>query len=198
MYGYMKRIGLIREKKEIEYLILYVMTFLKEAIRYEDLADMAICDGGFGYFEFSDAMAELIELGHVLVTETEDGKRYALSESGRQAAAAFERRIPSSVRLEAGRSAARVYARICRNAVISTSHVVREDGTMAVRLALMDNKTPVFSFEMMVPNETQALLYEKNFRAHAEKMYDGMICVLLNHYGAFEEEIDDTWEMESP
>ena len=55
----MKRIGLIREKKEIEYLILYVMSFLKETIRYEDLADMAICDGGFGYFEFSDAMAEL-------------------------------------------------------------------------------------------------------------------------------------------
>ena len=95
------------------------------------------------------------------------------------------------MRLEAGRSAARVFARIRRNAVISASHTVREDGTMAVRLALMDDKTPVFSFEIMVPNETQAQLYEKNFRAHAEKMYDGMICVLLNHYGAFEEEMED-------
>ena len=187
----MKRIGLIREKKEIEYLILYVMSFLKETIRYEDLADMAICDGGFGYFEFSDAMAELIELGHVLVTETEDGKRYGLSESGRLAAGAFERRIPSPVRLEAGRSAARVFARMRRNAVISTSHFVREDGTMAVRLALMDDKVPVFSFEVMVPNEAQAQLYEKNFRAHDEKMYDGMICVLLNHYGAFDDEIEE-------
>ena len=187
----MKRIGLIREKKEIEYLILYVMTFLKEPIRYEDLADMAICDGGFGYFEFSDAMAELIELGHVCVTEMDDGKRYSLADSGRMAAEAFERRIPSPVRLEAGRSAARVFARIRRNAVISTSHTVREDGTMAVRLALMDDKTSVFSFEIIVPNEAQAQLYEKNFRAHAEKMYDGMICVLLNNYGAFEEEFED-------
>ena len=49
------------------------------------------------------------------------------------AAEAFERRIPSPVRLEAGRSAARVFARIRRNAVISASHTVREDGTMAVR-----------------------------------------------------------------
>ena len=74
------------------------------------------------------------------------------------AAEAFERRIPSPVRLEAGRSAARVFARIRRNAVISASHTVREDGTMAVRLALMDDKTPVFSFEVMVPNEAQAQL----------------------------------------
>ena len=43
----------------------------------------------------------------------------------------------------------------------------------------------------MVPNEAQAQLYEKNFRAHAEKMYDGMICVLLNHYGAFDDEIEE-------
>lgn len=184
----MRRIGLIREKNEIEYLILYVMTFLKESIRYEDLADMAICDGGFGYFEFSDAMAELIRLGHVQVLEEGEEKRYLLTETGHQAADAFSRRIPSSVRLEAGRSAARVFARIRRRSVISASHLTREDGTMAVRLALMDEKTPVFSFEIMVPNEQQAQLFEKNFRAHAEEMYDGMLCVLLNQYGAYEED----------
>lgn len=188
----MKRYGLIRERKEIEYLILYVMTFLQEAVSYEDLADMSICDGGFGYFEFSDAAADLISLGHIHVEETENGKRYELSETGKLAAAAFERTIPSPVRLEAARSAARVLARIRRSAVISATHGVREDGTMAVRLSLTDDKTPVFAFELMVPNEAQAVLFEKNFRAHAEEMYDGMLCVLLNHYGAFEaEEIDE-------
>ncbi len=187
----MKRIGLIREKKEIEYLILYVMTFPQEPLRYDDLADMAICDGGFGYFEFSDAMSELIDLGHIAVAESEGVKRYSLTDTGRQAAEAFSRSIPSPVRLEAGRSAARVMTRIRRKAIISADHVVREDGTMAVRLSLMDDKTPVFAFEIMVPNEAQAQLYEKNFRAHAEEMYDGMICVLLNDYGSYEAELPE-------
>ena len=184
----MKRIGLIREKKEIEYLILYVMTFLEEPMGYEDLADMAICDGGFGYLEFSDAFAELERLGHILVSEKEGVKKYILTDRGRQAAAAFDRQIPSPVRLEAGRSAARVLNRLRRRSMISATHSVREDGTMAVRLTLTDDKTPVFSFEIMVPNEAQAQLYEKNFRAHAEEMYDGMICVLLNDYGPYEPE----------
>ena len=110
----MKRIGLIRERKDIEYLILYVMTFLKGPLRYEDLADMAICDGGFGYLEFSDAFADLERLGHILVEETDGVKRYCLTERGREAAAAFDKQIPPTVRLEAGRSAARVLNRLPR------------------------------------------------------------------------------------
>lgn len=183
----MKRIGLVRDKKEIQYLILYIMTFLKQPISYENLADMAICDGGFGYFEFSDAITELIELAHIAVLENNGARFYELSDSGRSAAAAFESRVPRGVKMEAERSAARVFARIRREAVVLTSHGTREDGTMAVKLSLMDGETPVFSFEVMVADEAQALMYERNFRENAEKMYDGMICVLLNDYGGEED-----------
>jgi hypothetical protein len=34
----------------------------------------------------------------------------------------------------------------------------------------------------MVPGEEQAQIFERNFRKHAERMYDGMLCVLLNNY----------------
>jgi len=181
----MKRIGLIREKRDIEYLILYTMTFLQFPVRYEDLADMAICDGGFGYFEFSDAMAELLELGHIRVTEQDGVQLYDLTESGMLAADAFSRRLPVPVRLEASASAARVNAKLCLTASIRSSRGVREDGTKFVKLSMLDNHVELFSFEMLVANEEQAQLYEKNFRAHAMQMFDGMICVLTNDYGGF-------------
>jgi len=174
----MRRIGFIREKNEIKYLVLYALSFAIEPLTYEDFADMAICDGGFGYFEFSDAVAELVESGHILVAD----RLYSITEKGRNTADALARALPLPVREEAQRSAARVGARIRRDAVVHTSHTENPDGTVTVRLAYTHGDETVFAAEIMVKNLQQAGVYEKNFRAHAERMYDGFLCVLLNDY----------------
>ena len=68
----MERLGFIHEKLDIKILILFLLRRLPGAVAPIDLQDLTQqCDEGFGYFEYSDCLAELIENG--LINEEEDG-----------------------------------------------------------------------------------------------------------------------------
>ncbi len=177
----MARHGFIREKDDVKFLILYVMTFLREGVTFEDLADMVMCDDAFGYFEYAEAANELVDSEHILKT-VGTPTLYTITEKGRKTSEAFEKRLPSVVREAAQRSAVRVVRRIRRNATIVCRDKARDDGSNAVELAVMDGKVPVFAFEIMVLNEKQSELFRDNFQRHAEKIYDRILDVLLDDY----------------
>ena len=182
----MDRLGFIRDKKDIQYLTLYVMSLLSRPYTLDQIADCAMCDGGFGYFEFCDAFAQLRSDGNVTQTASEPPK-YELTANGKAAAQIFYKTLPTPVQDRARLAAAKLGASFLRNAVVRTQHEVKEDGTVHVRLGYMDGDDPVFMFELMVGNLRQAAIYEENFRKNAENMYDGIICVLTNDYGEEEE-----------
>ena len=70
----MERYGFIHEKLDIKILILFILRRLPGIVAPIDLQDFTQqCDEGFGYFEYSDCLAELIESG--LVIEEENGLR---------------------------------------------------------------------------------------------------------------------------
>ena len=178
----MKRIGFIREKEDIKFLILYCMTFLDEPITMANLADIAMCDGAFGYMEFANATAELVESGHIK-EESRDGTFfYSITFKGKATSEVFEKELPSTVREAARKSVTRVMHNIRRDAAIITRQEIRSDGTRAVHLAFMDEDVPVFGFEMMVTDEKQGQQYIKNFRQHAETIYKRVVEVLLDNY----------------
>jgi hypothetical protein len=57
-----------------------------------------------------------------------------------------------------------------------------------VHLSYVDGEDPVFALDLMVDTAQQAQIYAENFRKNAEKMYDGILCVLTNRYDNGEEE----------
>jgi len=178
----MKRIGFIREKEDIKFLILYCMTFLDEPVTMANLADVSMCDGAFGYMEFADATAELVNSGHIKEENLNGTFYYSITYKGKATSDVFEKELPSPVREAARKSVTRVMHNIRRDAAIVTSHEVRSDGTHAVHLAFMDEDVPVFGFEMMVTDEKQGQQYIKNFRSHAETIYKRVVEVLLANY----------------
>ena len=176
------RHGFIREKDDIKFLILYVMTFLEEGVTFADLADMVMCDDAFGYFEYAECANELVESAHIRKETLEKEELYFITDKGRKTAEAFEKRLPSVVREAAQRSAVRVVRRNRRDATIVCRDKQRADGTTAVELAVMDGDVPVFALEVMVLTEKQSLLFRENFKHHAERIYDGILDVLLADY----------------
>ena len=63
----MERLGFIHEKLDIKILILFILRRLPGIVAPIDLQDFTQqCDEGFGYFEYSDCLAELIESGLVI------------------------------------------------------------------------------------------------------------------------------------
>ena len=183
----MDRFGLIRDKMEIKYLILYTMSLLDQALARDTIADCVSVDGGFGYFEFCDAFAELEKDGNI-VSNPGMPPLYALSPEGKRAAQILSGALPAPILQRARLAAAKLSARLRRDAVVKATHETAKDGTMHVHLGYMDGDDPVFALDLMVGTARQAEIYEENFRRNAEKMYDGILCVLTNQYDDGEEE----------
>ena len=163
----MERLGFIHEKLDIKILILFILRRLPGIVAPIDLQDFTQqCDEGFGYFEYSDCLAELIESG--LVIEEETGLR--VSKRGADAAETVESSLPFSVRKRAEKIIAPEAERLRRLSMITAQHRNREGGCF-VTLAMSDGKGEIIRLNILSSGEQQAERIEENFRDRAEEIY---------------------------
>lgn len=169
----MDRKGFIHEKLDIKILILFILRRLPGFVEPETLLELCQCDGGIGYFDYSDCLSELVETGHV--TESEEG--YVITEKGARNADAVETSLPYSVRVKALRLLSPVEERLRRAAMLIARHETGDTGCM-VELAMSDGKGEVMHLKLLCAGEEQAVRMEKNFKRRAEELYQ-QIAMLL-------------------
>ena len=92
----MENRGFIQDKLEIKFLILYIADRLIEPVPYDVILDLAMCDSGVGYFDFSECLTDLVRTEHLSCSE---GGLYTITEKGRRNSAICESSLPYSVRL---------------------------------------------------------------------------------------------------
>ena len=94
----MDRLGFIHEELDIKILILFILRRLPGVVDPTELSDLCrSCDDGFGYFDYTECLAELIENG--LIAENEEG--FSITEKGAKNVDLVETSIPYSVRTKA-------------------------------------------------------------------------------------------------
>ena len=70
-----------------------------------------------------------------------------------------------------------VAERIARDAMIVTEHFMTDSGLTA-HLAMSDGKGEIIDMRLLIANEAQAKLIEKNFRRSAESIYQQIIALV--------------------
>ena len=170
----MDRLGFIHEELDIKILILYVLRRLPAAVDPETLLEICQCDGGVGYFEYSDCLSDLI--GNQHIEETEDG--YKITAKGARNADAVESSLPYSVRAKANKLIAPVEERMRRAAMITARHDNTESGCM-VELAMSDGKGEIIRLRFLCTGEEQAKQIEKKFRRDAEGYYQKIAALMI-------------------
>ncbi len=169
----MDRLGFIHEKLDIKILILFILRRLPGSVDRNLLSDFTQCDGGVGYFDFSDCLSELVDTG--LVIEETEG--YRISEKGAQAGETVESSLPFSVRKKAEKLIAPEAERLRRLAMLTAEHSLT-NGNCMVTLAMSDGKGEVMRLKILSSGEEQAQRIEKNFRGNAEDIYCRLIELL--------------------
>ena len=167
--------GFIRDKLDIKILLLYILEKLPRPVEGIVLSDLALFDGGFTWFDYTDCLAELVETG--LVSQTESG-RYEITEKGRRDVGFVGTSIPYSVRAKADRLTAPVVSAMRRDSQIETASEPRRDGSASVSLRLSDGVGEVIALRLTAPDETSAAAIEKRFQKNAESIC-GRILELL-------------------
>ena len=169
----MDRHGFIHGELDIKILILFILRRLPGTVDPETLLELCQCDGGIGYFDYSDCLSELVETGHI--EENDEG--YTITEKGTRNADAVESSLPYSVRAKALKLLAPVEERLRRAALITAKHRVDENGC-TVELAMSDGKGELIRLQLLCAGEEQARGMEKRFRKDAEGYYQRIVELL--------------------
>ena len=170
----MEHLGFIRDKLDIKILILFILEKLPKPVEAVTLSDLALFDGGFTWFDYTDCLAELIKTEHV---EEKNGK-YAITEKGRRNVNTVSSSLPYTVRAKAERLTAPVAAAMRRASMIETDIEPGPKGGRSVSMRLSDGVGEIVSMRLAVPDEAQARAIEKRFRAGAEDIYNRIIEML--------------------
>ena len=88
--------GFIHDKLEIKFLILYIAARVIEPIPFDTVLDLAMCDEGVDYFDFSECLRDLVKTEHLTVS---DSGMYSITEKGSRNSHICESSLPYSVRL---------------------------------------------------------------------------------------------------
>lgn len=170
--------GFIQDPLELKFLILYILDRLAEPVELSTLTDLVLCDEGVDYFQFSQALTELQETGHVQRKE----ELYAITEKGRTNSAVCENELPYSVRVKCDKNVGETNARLRRNRQVQASVTPRPDGGLTVHLSLHDDAGSVLDMDVLALSKKHADTLTSNFKEHAEQIYNAVLTALLADY----------------
>lgn len=164
----------MQEKLDIKILILFILRRLPENVESQTLAELALSDGGVGYFEYAECLAELEDSGHL----ERQGRMIRLTEKGERNGAIVESSLPWTLRSRLEKILKPLAEKLRRKGLITTEHYDTAAGCM-VHLSLSDEMGEIVDFRLVCGGEERARTIEENFRAHAEEYYNRTMQMLL-------------------
>lgn len=170
----MARFGFIHDKLDIKLLILYIMDRVAASIDFDTLTDLSMCDNGVDYFQFAEAAAELTDSGHL----EQNGELYAVTDKGRRACAAGESSLSPVIRQRCDRRLAPLNQALKRKAQVR-AQVAEQSQGFDVCLSMDDDQGSLFSLTLLSPTREDAQRIADGFLAHPDRVYNGLLGVLL-------------------
>ena len=176
--------GFIQDKLEIKFLILYLAARVAEPVPFETMLDLAMCDDGVDYFDFSECLADLVKTEHLLLDQQE---LYSITEKGLHNSRICESSLPYSVRLRCDKNISVWNRKLRRKSQVRANVEKRINETYTVHLSLDDDMGNVMDAKLMVVREDMAKVLAQRFKASPERIYSEIMNLLLR-----EDDAEDT------
>lgn len=144
--------------------------------RSAKIYELAYQDDTLSYFDLAQAVPDMVESGHLEETE---GKRYLITEKGREACAVTEDAVAFPVMQRAQAAIDRFNREMRRSSFVKTELIRRDAGDFTVRMTFNDEVSELLKLELMAPTQKQAHRLATAFSEKAEVIYKVIMDQLL-------------------
>ena len=173
----MEQRGYIHNMMDVKVLVLYIMSRVLYPVDLQKIYELAYQDDCLSYFDLAQAVPQMVESGHL---EEVEGKRYVITEKGREACAVTEDAVAYPVMQRAQAAVDRYNRAVRRSSFVKTSVRQREGGDYSVSLSLNDEVSDLRKMELMAPTQKHAYRLAAAFSENAETIYRLIMDQLLS------------------
>ncbi len=171
--------GFIRKPTDVKSLILYSLSQLPYSLDESYFFDYVHVDDGFDYFDFSQAVEELLNAKLIAAVNTKNGRSFIITPLGSETNETMSQYISAGVKHKADKNAILLARKIQRERSILTTHSLdASNGTYNVHIAITDKGTELFSVNLVLYSEEQCSMVENNFKKDAERLYSSSLDIL--------------------
>ena len=175
----MERHGFIRSELELKTLVLFALKCAASPIAFEHLSDMVLRDEAIDYFEYVNALGDLVKTEHIYRDNKNDTELYFISKKGLKNLDVCIGNLPVSVREHTKKAVEHIMHKVRCQADISAKMIEREDGTLAVSCKLKDDSGEILSLEIAVVTAEQGRAFIESFENNAENIYNTLLSAML-------------------
>ena len=173
----MEQRGYIHNMMDVKVLVLYIMSRVLYPVDLQKIYELAYQDDCLSYFDLAQAVPQMVESGHL---EEVEGKRYVITEKGREACAVTEDAVAYPVMQRAQAAVDRYNRAVRRSSFVKTSVRQCEGGDYSVSLSLNDEVSDLLKMELMAPTQKHAYRLAAAFSENAETIYRLIMDQLLS------------------
>lgn len=173
----MEQRGYIHNMMDVKVLVLYIMSRVLYPVDLQKIYELAYQDDCLSYFDLAQAVPQMVDSGHL---EEVEGKRYVITEKGREACAVTEDAVAYPVMQRAQAAVDRYNRAVRRSSFVKTSVKQREGGDYSVSLSLNDEVSDLLKMELMAPTQKHAYRLAAAFSENAETIYRLIMDQLLS------------------
>ena len=168
--------GFIHDKLDIKLLVLYIMGRAAAPLDFATLTDLSMCDSGVDYFQFAEAVSELVSSGHL----DQQGERYTITGKGRRDGESGESSLSPVIRRRCDQRLGPLNQALKRKAQVRAQVEPLPDGA-CVRLVMKDDGGTVLSLSMLAPSEEEGQRIADRFLHHPDRVYNSILGALLTN-----------------
>lgn len=168
--------GGLHEDYEIKILICYLLSALKDPLSKSQMNEVLTGNGLVNYFQFADALEELVQDGHIKVIEEmrPEGEFYRLLPKGKMTALEFERSLPLTVREKSVNSALQIQKKARLRSQNKAEIEKTKDGYIVTCL-MKDIGSDLLQLSLFVPTKEQAERVKERFLDDPEILYRSVL-----------------------
>ncbi len=164
---------------DVKALVLYILHASSRSLEREHLTEIILNDGLVDYFDFSQALQELLEEGLIDIASSDEMNTFVITNVGIQTKDLYEKNLPFNVKKRALAALTRVLAKINRDSNTHTD-IVAVEGGFHVTCCLTENDKILLEYKVLVPDEMQAHIIADQFVKNPTEKYQSMMAALID------------------